>query len=249
MARKEKAKAKAEGLPYKSEESLWEVLSVNLSRPIILLTTNFICFILALYQAIIYGFLYLIFTTFTPLFRETYGWSAGVSGLGYLGMGIGFMVATVGGSRLLDVIYQKLKARNGGVAQPEFRIPLMFIGSILVPVGLLWYGWCADKHTHWILPILGSGVFGLGMMLCFFPIQVYLVDAFKYAASAAAATTLLRSLFGFAFPLFADQMFEELGVGPGYSLLAGLSVIIGIPFPVYIYFRGEQLRAKSDLSR
>lgn len=63
------------------------------------------------------------------------------------------------------------------------------------------------------LPILGPS---------FLPIQVYLIDTYKYAASALAASTVLRSLFGFAFPLFGDAMYARLGAGGGNSLLAGV---------------------------
>lgn len=99
------------------------------------------------------------------------------------------------------------------------------------------------------MPMIGSGIFGFAMMGCFLPIQLYLVDAFQYAASAIAAATVLRSLMGFAFPLFGEQMFDALGDGPGYSLLAGLSIVIGIPFPIWIYFYGEKIRLRSDLNR
>ena len=69
------------------------------------------------------------------------------------------------------------------------------------------------------------------------PVQLYLVDSFTYAASATSAAgvsfslllifcslnlrsivQLFRSLFGFAFPLFAEQMFAKLGLGGGNSV-------------------------------
>jgi hypothetical protein len=81
------------------------------------------------------------------------------------------------------------------------------------------------------------------------PIQLYIVDTFTYAASALAAGSVVRSLLGFVFPLFAFQMFETMGNGPGYSLLAGLAILIGWPFPVWIYFYGEKIRAKSSVNR
>lgn len=87
------------------------------------------------------------------------------------------------------------------------------------------------------------------MLLIFLPIQLYLVDAFTYAASALGAASVLRALFGFAFPLFGQQMFKVLGLGAGNSLLACLAILIGIPFPIWIYFRGEQLRARNPLNR
>lgn len=60
---------------------------------------------------------------------------------------------------------------------------------------------------------------------------------------------MLRSLLGFAFPLFGQQMFARLGYGGGNSLLAGLAIVIGIPFPVWIYYAGESMRARSSLTR
>lgn len=60
---------------------------------------------------------------------------------------------------------------------------------------------------------------------------------------------MFRSLLGFAFPLFGQQMLTSLGYGGGNSLLAGLAIVIGIPFPVWIYFYGERMRANSSLTR
>lgn len=56
-------------------------------------------------------------------------------------------------------------------------------------------------------------------------------------------------MLGFAFPLFGQQMFAALGYGGGNSLLAGLGIVIGIPFPIWLYFAGERIRANSPLSR
>lgn len=60
---------------------------------------------------------------------------------------------------------------------------------------------------------------------------------------------MFRSLFGFAFPLFANRMFVVMGIGPGYSLLAGVSILVGWPFPIWIYLKGKQMRARSNLTR
>ena len=92
------------------------------------------------------------------------------------------------------------------------------------------------------------------------------MDAFIYAASALSAAAVcplllqghqvltenlwqvFRSLLGFAFPLFAQQMYDALGYGGGNSLLAGLALVL-LPFPVWLYYHGEALRARSKLTR
>ncbi|KIY70471.1 MFS general substrate transporter [Cylindrobasidium torrendii FP15055 ss-10] len=224
-------------------------LWVNLSRPVILLTRSFVCLILSLYMAFMYGIYYLMFATFPTVFRQNYGFGIGVGGLVYIGLGVGFCLATIFASRTADQVYHHLAEKNGGVGKPEHRIPALFIGSLFVPIGLFWYGWSAQARIHWMMPIVGSGIFGFGMMTTFIPIQLYLVDTFTYAASAVAAASVLRSLFGFAFPLFAGQMFKALGLGGGNSLLGGLAIVLGIPFPIWVYYKGEAIRAKSSLTR
>ncbi|KDQ31851.1 hypothetical protein PLEOSDRAFT_48881 [Pleurotus ostreatus PC15] len=207
----------------------WHVLWVNITRPVILLTRS------------IY---YLMFATFASFFSSTYGFRPGVGGLAYLGLGIGFFVATLFGAKFADQVYHKLSERNGGKGKPEMRIPALFFGSFFVPIGLFWYGWSAEAKIHWIMPIIGSGIFGFGDL----PIQLYLVDTFTYAASATAAASVFRSLLGFIFPLFGKQMYDRLGFGGANSLLAGLAIVLGIPFPVWIYYKGEAIRAPASLS-
>lgn len=45
------------------------------------------------------------------------------------------------------------------------------------------------------------------------------------------------------------QMFDVMGLGGGNSFLAGLAILFGIPFPIWLWFRGEQMRTKSSLTR
>jgi hypothetical protein len=74
----------------------------------------------------------------------------------------------------------------------------MVPSSLLVPIGLLWYGWAAQARLHWIMPNIGATIFAAGIIIGFQCIQSYIVDGYsRYAASAVGATTVLRSLAGF----------------------------------------------------
>ncbi|KAG1770017.1 major facilitator superfamily domain-containing protein [Suillus occidentalis] len=234
-------------LPH--EMGKWAYLWLNLKRPVVLLTRSFILFILSLYMSLIYGIYYLMFATFPDLFLKVYHFSIGTGGLTYLGTGVGFLLAALFGAKVSNKIYTYLAAKNGGKGKPEMRIPALIFGSLFVPVGLFWYGWSAQAKAHFMMPIIGTAIFGFGLMTSFLPISLYLVDTFTYAASATAAASMFRSLLGFAFPLFGHQMLTSLGYGGGNSLLAGLAIIVGIPFPVWIYFYGERIRTKSSLAR
>ena len=90
----------------------------------------------------------------------------------------------------------------------------MVPGTILLPIGLLIFGWSADKHVHWVVADIGLALIAAGIILNFQSIQTYVIDAFTlHAASALAAVSILRSLAGFGFPLFAPAMYNALGYG------------------------------------
>jgi predicted MFS family arabinose efflux permease len=241
--------AKLQSMLGDGQGNKWQYLWLNLKRPAMMLTCSFICFILSLYMALMYGIYYLMFATFPELFSSIYHFSIGAGGLAYIPLGTGFLTATLFGAKISDKIYNRLADKNGGKGTPEMRIPALIFGSIFVPIGLFWYGWSAEAKIHWIMPMIGSGIFGFGLMTTFLPIQLYLVDAFSFAASALSAASVFRSLLGFAFPLFGQQMYTKLGYGGGNSLLAALAIVIGIPFPVWIWYKGEDIRKRSSLAR
>lgn len=243
----EAAKKVYASFPHANEHMLGYLL-LNLIRPVNLLFRSMICFMFSLYLAFQFGIYYLMFSTFADFFSRTYGFSVGIGGLAYLGLGIGFASATMFGAKFVDRTYAHLSSKNGGVGKPEMRIPCALVGAVIIPVGVFWYGWSAQAKLHWIMPIIGSAIFGFGMMTTYLPIQLYLVDTFTYAASATAAFSLFRSWLGFAFPLFGTQMLDAMGQGGGNSLMAGLAIVLGIPFPIWIYFKGEEMRARNPLT-
>jgi multidrug resistance protein len=231
------------------DRTLGKTLKVSFSRPFILLGTQIIVQVLALYMAYLYGLMYLVLSTFPRLWSDVYHESVGIGGLNYCSLGVGFFLGTQICAPLQDRIYRELKARNNGVGKPEFRVPLMIPGAILVPVGLFWYGWTAEKDTHWILPNIGAALIAAGVIIGFQCIQTYMVDTYtRYAASAVGAATVLRSLAGFGFPLFAPYMYNALGYGWGNSLLGFLAVVLGMPAPILLWYYGEILRKRSTFA-
>ncbi|XWW93080.1 hypothetical protein V2A60_001008 [Cordyceps javanica] len=216
-------------------------------RPLRMLFLSPVVFLLSLYTAFMFGLIYLLFTTFPGVFGLTYHFATEIAGLAYLGLGIG-MIISIG---LFAVFSDKLlhQPREGTLERPELRLILMMWSTPVIPVGFFWYGWSADKAAHWIVPILGTLVIGLGAFLTLMPAQLYLVDAFgaEAAASALAANTVLRSLFGALLPLAGPAMYETLGLGWGNSLLAFITLGF-CPIPFLFYRYGEALRTKFPLN-
>ena len=103
-------------------------------------------------------------------------------------------------------------------------------------------GWTAQNEIQWAVPILGTLFVGVGMLAAFMCVSTYLIDAYtRYAASAMAANTVLRSIFGAVFPLFGLQMYDALGLGWGNSLLGFISLAMCL-IPFLFYYYGERIR-------
>ncbi|KAL1876179.1 hypothetical protein VTK73DRAFT_9617 [Phialemonium thermophilum] len=213
-------------------------------RPFKMLAQSPLCCVYAFYVAIAYGYLYLMFTSITEVFMESYGFSESTVGLVFLGLGIGSMAGLVFFSITSDRTLKKMAKKKDGVMKPEYRlIPLPF-GAILLPAGFFIYGWTAENHVHWIVPIIGHVIIGMGNILVFMSINMALVDTFSiYAASALAGNTVVRSVAGAVLPLCGLKMYHKLGLGWGNSLLGFIAVGM-IPVAFLIIRYGEYLRAR-----
>lgn len=215
----------------------------GLTRPWIMLFTEPILFLLSLYMAFVYGILYLDFTAYPIVFRESRGWSMAISGLSFLGIGLGMAIATAG-SPLINRLHGHYVRKLGG-PHPEARLPHLVVISWFIPLGLFWFAWTALPPTHWISSILSGVPFGFGLVALFLGITSYLIDCYgQYSASALAANAVLRSLFGAAFPLFAGRMYGSLGTPWATSLLGFVALGLA-PLPWVFYRWGPKLRGMS----
>ena len=247
----------------KPKQTLGQKLKVSLSRPWVLLFKEPIVLLTSIYMAIIYGTLYLCFAAFPIVYQQGRGWNAGVGGLSFCGIAVGMTLSTIG-TIYDNKRYSKISAAHNGFAPPEARLPPSILGSVLIPVGLFWFAWTNGSNIHWIVSIIGSGVFAAGIVLVFLSLMNYLIDTCKsfhrsirialakkltqpsdviYAASVLAANSVLRSLFGAIFPLFTSYMYKDLGIHWASSIPAFLALAC-LPFPFLFYKYGATIRMK-----
>ncbi|KAL2030122.1 hypothetical protein VTO58DRAFT_109315 [Aureobasidium pullulans] len=194
-------------------------------------------------QAIIYGTLYLMFAAFPIVYQQKRGWSPGIGGLAFLGVAVGMLFAIV--YCLWDnQRYKRVAAANNGNAPPEARLPMSMVGACALPIGLFWFAWTNSPSVHWMASIAAGAPFGFGMILVFLGVMNYLIDAYTiYAASALAANSVLRSLFGMAFPLFTSYMYANLGIHWASCIPAFLALMC-LPMPFLFYKFGPNIREK-----
>lgn len=136
--------------------SFLSLLLKALRRPWVMLGTQPIIQVLAVYQAFNFGTLYLLISGFPALWEGRYGMPRGDASLNYLSLAIGSLVGVNICGPATDAIYAALKRRRGipedepGI--PEFRMPLVVPVSIITPCAMFLYGWAAQEKMHFMVP-------------------------------------------------------------------------------------------------
>ncbi|KAF2632041.1 MFS general substrate transporter [Macroventuria anomochaeta] len=225
--------------------SLGEAFSTGLKRPWILLFCEPIVLLLSLYHAIIYGILYMLFGAFPIVYRQGRGWNEGISGLPFVAVAIGVLLAITYVIVVDNKQYmKKVEASGKGYTTPEARLPMCLVGGIVLPIGLFWFAWTNSPNLPWAASVCAAIPFGFGMVLIFLSIMNYLIDSYTiFAASVLAGNGIIRSVFGAAFPLFTKQMYDGIGIHWASSVPAFLAVAC-IPLPFLFYKYGATIRQK-----
>ena len=121
----------------------------------------------------------------------------------------------------------------------------MMISCWCIPIGLFIFAWTSYPRLTWVGPALGGFPVGFGFIFLYNSANNYLVDSYQHqAASALAAKTLIRSLWGAATVLFTKQMYDRLGYQWASSLLAFISLAC-CAIPYVFYFYGARIRKRS----
>ncbi|KNG52703.1 cycloheximide resistance protein [Stemphylium lycopersici] len=222
-----------------------QLFKYSIVRPAKMLFQSTICFAISLYIAITYSYLYILFTTFTAVFSGQYGWTGGITGLSFLGLGVGSLIGQFTYIHYGNKVVYKHMAR--GDLKPEHRLYMMCVGGFFIPCGLFMYGWSVQYQTHYMVPIAATGIIGFGLLMTFLPATTYLVDVFTiHAASAMAASTVLRSLAAAFIPLSSQTMYAQMGYGWGNSMLGFIATLL-VPIPFLFIRYGEGIRARSTV--
>ena len=151
----------------KMDKSVIGAVGRSLMRPFQLLFFELMCLQLCIFSAILLGILYLFFGAFPLVFRTNHGFNLWQVGLTFTGLFVGLVVGILTDPvwhRIRDRLMHRLEKETGvsGASEPEFRLPPAICGAVLVPIGIFWFGWSTYASVHWIVPIIGSAIFGMG---------------------------------------------------------------------------------------
>ncbi|KAF3765338.1 MFS general substrate transporter [Cryphonectria parasitica EP155] len=227
------------------EKTVASQLKVGAIRPFLLLFLEPIVALLTLFLSVVQGTMFLLFAAYPIVFQQTRGWHQGVASLPFLAVALGIVIALFYSALFDQKRYAKVVDKNQGRAPPEARLPPAMLGAICLPVGLFWFAWTNSPSTFWLISVSAGVFIGFGMVLLYMSLTNYIVDAYLgYAASALAATTVVRSGAAAAFPLFTSTMYDQLGIHWASSVPGFMSVIF-VPALLAFYKWGHIIRSKT----
>jgi multidrug resistance protein len=227
------------------QRPITQQLKIFLIRPLQLLTREPIVLFLSLYMSVLYGLLYMFFVAYPVVYQQGKGWDAGHTGLMFIPIAIGVVLSAVC-APLVNKHYLKICARYpDGKPPAEARLIPMMWSCWLIPIGLFIFGWTSYPRLSWWGPCMGGFPVGFGFIFLYNSCNNYLVDTYQHqAASALAAKTFLRSIWGACVVLFTIQMYHRLGYQWASSLLAFIALAC-CAIPYVFYFKGKQIRSYS----
>lgn len=158
--------------------------------------------------------------------------------------------------KAVDMFSRQKKLANGTETaippplspEPEATVPLIFVGGLLVPVGMLLFALTASPPNSAVVAILSGVPFGMGNMLVIIYVTNYLASCYgPHAASAIAGNAVMRNLIGGVLPLLAPVLYGRLGPLVTDLILMAIALVLAI-VPLLFWKWGRQLRSRSQLA-
>ena len=121
----------------------------------------------------------------------------------FLPIPLGGLVAVLGYIYYWNPRYAKLcKEHAPNPVPPEARLHQAIIAAPIFAGAFFWFGWTSYPTISFWAPLASCVPMSIGVIWIFLGLINYTIDAYLFvAASALAANTVVRSLFGAVFPV------------------------------------------------
>ncbi|KAL6891726.1 MFS general substrate transporter [Trichoderma longibrachiatum] len=194
-------------------------------------------FITVFTAAIAFGALFISNISIQQKFSQPpYNFSEIIIGLMYIPAGLGYFVASILGGRWIDKIMarQAIKANrydaNGKLIYlPEDRFKEnIWLANTMYPIGLLIFGWTLNYGIIFIVPAIGSFIFGAASMLVFSAATTMLTEFVRKKSSAGVAVNnFVRNILSCVGVIVAAPWINAVGVGWVFTAVALFCMVAG----------------------
>ncbi|OBT71360.1 hypothetical protein VF21_09428 [Pseudogymnoascus sp. 05NY08] len=171
-------------------------------------------------------------------------YSLSASGVGYLSMGpfIGGIFSSVLMAFMLDPLIKWASKRNGGVYEPEYRL-LAMGGSLFTGVGLMVFGYLAERGVSYYATAAVHGVVVFGLILATISSTAYALDAYRDMSNEIFIMGMLfKNFLFYAFSYFVNDWTAREGAGEVFYVFGGVALFLTLTTPVVFIF-GKRYRS------
>ncbi|KAF3390619.1 MFS antiporter QDR3 [Penicillium rolfsii] len=168
--------------------------------------------------------------------REYYGFTALQTGLIYISPFVGGLLGTAVAGKVSDIVVRFMTRRNGGIYEPEFRLVMAIPIALSTTIGLMGFGWSAQRMDAWIVPTIFFGVISFGCCLGSTTAITFCVDSYRQYAGEALVTLNFNVLHGLIFSLFIVSWLQSDGSRTVFLAIGGIQMFcLLMAIPMYIY--------------
>ncbi|KAG9242375.1 major facilitator superfamily domain-containing protein [Calycina marina] len=231
----------------KKKRNLTNAWWKSISRPIHMLLVEPVLFPAALLLGITQAVVFSYYIAYAILFETTYRRSPYSVGMFFAPMMFGSLFAVVV-IKILDTrLYQPARQeaiRSGGAVAPEKRLYPAMLGSMTLPISILWLAWSGFYNINYWVPLLSGWLFGFSYVLNMMCLPLYTNDIYtvRYSASVLAGSTFIRFVVSASFPLFTVHMVNKLGIHWALTVLAAIAALM-IFVPFMFFYLGPRMRS------
>lgn len=157
----------------------WDLFWRYVYQPFVLIAT----FPAITYTALIYGSILAWFSVIVNVYSIYFTlppYNFGSAGIGLLNLPpfIGGVIGSLYGGLLNDWLCIRLARRNKGVFEPEMRLWVALPAVFTLPASILLFGLPTAYGMPWIVPCIGSGIFGFSMVTLWDAALTYAMDCY-----------------------------------------------------------------------
>jgi len=207
-------------------------------RPFRLVLSPPVAFGTILYMTCI-SWLVLIAVTISQIFSlPPYNFSVEHVGLTNLSSFVASVLASIVAQPLSDGLAVYMAKRNGGVYEPEFRLPLVLSYLIFTAVGFFVWGESAFRADPWPVPVIvGLGFINFGIILTTTGVAAYVVDCHReLAGETFALLGFVTKVFAMGVSFYVNDWLISSGIRNAFFTLGGITAGLALTAaPMYVW--------------
>ncbi|KAJ5392313.1 hypothetical protein N7509_007803 [Penicillium cosmopolitanum] len=181
-------------------------------------------------------------TTAANALTQVYHFTVWQVGLVWIASIIGNLLGMPFGGYFSDYVANRSTSKNGGIREPEMRLPAVSVAMLCYPGSLLLYGLGIYYRVHYMVPTLGLFLFSFGSSAAIGVTVTYTIDSYRaIAGEVVVSQVAFKSVIAFLMSFYTNPWVDRDGYTGAFGTMAGISFfVLALWIPLYVW--GKRIR-------